>query len=132
MNIEKALKLLKNSRERKRAILRFYKIKQFFLLLKNNSIAREFILKKMDECGIWFDVDIQLNDEFFSDLIDLFKLECLGVVVFNHSLFQFVHQTHSIPYRLNKEQNDEVIATQQAMTKDTDAGIKSNTTSESK
>lgn len=94
----KSLKILKNSRKRKRAILRFYKVKKFFLLLKNNPIAREFILKRMKEKGVDFDIDISLNDEFFEGLIDLFRLECIGCLVFNHRLFQFIEETHSIPY----------------------------------
>lgn len=95
----KALKLLKNSRKRKRAILRFHKVKKFFLLLKNNPRAKEFILKRMEEKRIDFNIEKELSKEFFEGLIDLFKLECLGCVMFNHKFFQFVEETHSIPYR---------------------------------
>ena len=77
----KALKLLKNPRERKRAIIRFHKIKKFFLLLKYNHFAREFILKRMEEKGIDFNIEKALSKEFFDGLIDLFKLECLGCVI---------------------------------------------------
>ncbi len=68
------------------------------MLLKNNSIAREFITNKMKEKDVEFNVDTHLNDEFFEGLIDMFKFECLGVVMFNHKFFQFVESTHSIPY----------------------------------
>ena len=94
----KALELLKNTRQRKRAILRFYKVKKFFLLLKNNPAARDFILKRMDEKGVYFNIEETLSIEFFEGLTDLFKLECLGCVMFNHKFFQFVEETHSIPY----------------------------------
>ncbi len=95
----KALKMLKNSRKRKKAILRFYKVKKFFLLLKNNPIAREFILKRMKEKGVEFNIEKSLSKEFFEGLIGLFKLECIGCVMFNHKFFQFVEETYSIPYR---------------------------------
>lgn len=94
----KNLELLKNTRQRKRAILRFYKVRKFFLLLKNNPIARDFILKRMDEKGINFNIEKALSKEFFEDLTDFFRLECLGCVMFNHKFFQFVEETHSIPY----------------------------------
>lgn len=94
----KALKMLGNSRKRKRAIVRFHKAKKFFLILKHNSIAREFTLKRMEEKGISFNIATDLNDEFFKGLIDMFKLECIGCVTFNHKFFQFVEETHSIPY----------------------------------
>ena len=94
-----ALKLIKGSRKRKKAILRFHKIRKFFMALKYNHSARQFILKRMEEKGVEFDIDKQLNDEFFDGLTDLFRLECLGVVIFNHKFFQFVNDTHSIPYK---------------------------------
>jgi len=95
----KALRMLKNTRERKRAIIRLHKIKKFFFLLKHNKSAREFILKRMTDKGIDFNIDAALSNEFFEGLIGLFRLECIGCVVFNHKFFQFVEETNSIPYR---------------------------------
>ena len=69
------------------------------MVLKYNHSARQFILKRMEEKGVEFDIDKQLNDEFFDGLTDLFRLECLGVVIFNHKFFKFVNDIHSIPHK---------------------------------
>jgi hypothetical protein len=95
----KALNNYKSTRKKKRAIVRFHKVRKFFLTLKNNPIAREFVLERAKEKGIEFNIDAELNDEFFLGLTDLMKLETIGCVCFNHKFFQFVDETNSIPYR---------------------------------
>jgi|GEM_PF-5606808 len=97
----KALKLIGNSRKQKKAIIRFHKVRKFFLLIKTNPRARDFVLRKMKEKGIDFNINEALSEDFFEGLTDMFKLECIGCVVFNHKFFQFVEETNSIPYRDN-------------------------------
>lgn len=90
---------LKISRKKKKLILKICKAKKFFLLLKNNQVARKFIENKMKEKGVDGNLDEMLSDEFFAGLVALLKLENIGCVVFNHALFQFVENTKSIPYK---------------------------------
>ena len=91
----------KNARKKKKLILKYDKIVRFFLLIRDNASARDFIVNRMKEKDVEFDIDSALNEEFFSGLSDLIKLESIGCVVFNHRFFHFVQDTMSIPYNKN-------------------------------